>query len=300
MMFPNEVLIHKNNYQQYLAPHVDGELKKTGAVPRPWDTVPCGGMKGVPKSTIAKITDPVERRNRINDLIAAKGLLSDVRMSAGPNGGMIPSRDQNGRGYCWAHSTISAALLARAKAGLPYADLSAYAIACMIKNYRDEGGWNGESMQFLREKGCPTSKNWKQQSTSRSNDNPETWAEAALYKDTEWEDIPDRDFDTLFTYLLLGIPCPIDENWWSHSICAADPVNGTSAFNAMQCRSDSGKAMTLQEFDDVWETSVYGDAWGVRIWNSWGDSWSTNGMGVLTQSKATPDGSIALRQMRAA
>jgi len=30
-----------------------------------------------------------------------------------------------------------------------------------------------------------------------------------------------------------------------------------------------------------------------------GDSWSDKGMGVLTESKATPDGSIALRVMRA-
>ena len=43
--------------------------------------------------------------------------------------------------------------MARAKDNQPYADLSAYAIACIIKGYADEGGWNGESMQFLRERG---------------------------------------------------------------------------------------------------------------------------------------------------
>ena len=125
-------------------------------------------------------------------------------------------------------------------------------------------------MKFLRERGCPTSKHWPQQGTSRSYDNPATWEDAAKYKDTEWEDIPDRDFDQLFTHLLLGQPCPLDLNWWAHSICACDPVE------------------------------IESGSFGIRIWNSWGDGWSDSGMGVLTESKARPDGAIALRVMRAA
>jgi len=227
-----------------------------------------------------------------------KGL---VYCASVPNGTLITRR--NGSvlisGNCWAHSTVSAAILSRAAANQPYADLSAFAIACIIKNYRDEGGWNGESMQFLRERGCPTSKTWPQQSTNRSNDNPNTWAEAAQFKDTEWEDVPDRDFDQLMTFLMMGIPAPIDLNWWSHSVAACDPVNGTSDQSRMNTRTASGKLASLQEFDAIWETSV-GGGFGVRIWNSWSNNWSDNGMGVLTESKATPDGSIALRVMRAA
>lgn len=237
----------------------------------------------------------VERKKHI-ETDRYKGL---VYCATVPNGTLVTRR--NGSvlisGNCWAHSTVSAAVLTRAANNQPYADLSAYAIACIIKGYADEGGWNGESMQFLRERGCPTSKTWQQQSVSRSNDNPNTWAEAALYKDTEWDDIPDRDFDQLFTYLLLRVACPMDENWWSHSICGADPVDGATERDIT--RMESGKLATVNEFDYIWEVNE-GGGYGVRIWNSWGDSWSDNGMGVLTESKATPDGSIALRVMRAA
>lgn len=301
MMLPNELLIHEGNWRQFVNPVIDGETKMHGLIPRDFSAFPTGGMRGIPRADVQKIPRS-EWSSRIAELVKAKALLSDLRMISGPNGGMMPSRDQNGRGYCWAHSTVSAALLARAKMGLPYADLSAYAIACIIKGYRDEGGWNGESMQFLQERGCPTSKNWAQQSTSRSNDNPATWAEAALYKMTmRSADIADRDFDTLFTYLLLTNPCPIDENWWSHSICAADPVDGTATFGTF--RASSGKIMDLVEFEQVWEikrapNQVDAGGYGVRIWNSWGEKFGTNGMAVLTESKATPNGSIALEVMR--
>ena len=265
---PNEVLIDDSNYTQHIAPIVDGQKVMRGLAPRDWVRHPCGSIPGVPETAVQKIPRS-EWSDRIKELEDKKALLSDVR-NIGNNGQRIVSRNQGSRGYCWAHSTVSAAIIARAKDNQPYADLSAYAIACIIKGYRDQGGWNGESMQFLRDRGCPTSEFWGQQSVSRSNDNPKTWENAAKYKDTEWEDIPDRDFDMLMTHLLLGHPCPLDLNWWSHSICACDPVE------------------------------IEKGSYGVRIWNSWGDGWSDAGMGVLTESKARPDGSIALCVMRAA
>lgn len=298
MMNHGEVLIHSGNWQQFIDPTVDGEVKKCGTKPRDWARHPVGSMLGAPLSAVQKIPRS-DWAKLLDEQTKAKARCSDVRLR-GNAGQPIPSRDQNGKGYCWAHSTTSACLVSRAIAGLPYADLSAFAIACMIKGFRDEGGWNGESMKFAQEKGIPTSKTWPQQSMSRSNDNPNTWAEAALYKETEWEDIPEGDFDLQATYSLLGIPYALDLNWWSHSICGLDLVSGASSFNAGLCRAESGKLQTLQEFEAEWEVHIYGDAWGSRIWNSWADSWSDRGMGTLTESKSRNNGAIALRQMRAA
>jgi hypothetical protein len=57
--------------------------------------------------------------------------------------------------------------------------------------------------------------------------------------------------------------------------------------------------MELDEFDRAWNTPQYGDAFGIRIWNSWSDQWGQNGMGVLTEGKATNNGAIALVSMEA-
>ncbi len=57
-----------------------------------------------------------------------------------------------------------------------------------------------------------------------------------------------------------GFPVVVDYNWWSHSICALDLVS-------------------LSPFR-------------IRIWNSWGDSWSEGGTGILEGGKAIPNGAL--------
>lgn len=298
MMNPGEVLIHAGNAHEFIDPTVNGEVKRCGTLPRNFALHPNGSLPGAPTGAFAKIPRS-EWKERLRDQTAAKARCSDHR-NIGMNGAMIPSRDQNGYGYCWCHSTVSVALVGRAKDGQPYADLSAFAIGCIIKGYANQGGWNGESMKFLRERGCPTSEHWAQKSTQRSNDNPATWENAAKYKMLEWEDIPEGDFDYQVTCSLLGIPYALDLSWWSHSIGGMDLVDGTQSFNAGMMRSESGKLVTLEEFDATWETSIYGDAFGIRIWNSWSDAWSDKGMGTLTEGKARNNGAIALRTTRAA
>jgi hypothetical protein len=259
---PREVIINARNWRDFLAPHDQfGVLKARGCIPRPYESFPLGCYPQAKPFDLPLIPQS-ERQARLDAQIEAKAQLSDVR-NRGNGGAPIPSRDQNGKGYCWAHSSTSAALIVRAVAGEPYADLSAYAVACVIKGYRDEGGWGAESLEFIAERGIPTSQFWPQQSMSRANDKPETWANAAQHKFTEWMDLEPRNKDQLVTCLLSGIPVVVDFNWWSHSVCAIDLVS-------------------LNPFR-------------IRIWNSWGDSWSENGTGILEGQRAIPDGQIAPR-----
>lgn len=169
---------------------------------------------------------------------------------------------------CWAHSSTSAALAVRALNGEPYEDLSAFMVACIIKGYRDEGGWGAESLEFIAQNGIPTSQFWPQQSMSRSNDNPAMRANAKLHRFTDWRDLdPNNMKAQLVTCLLLGMPVVSDFNWWSHSVCTVDLVS-------------------LNPFR-------------TRIWNSWGDSWSENGTGILEGSKAIPDSALCAMVMTA-
>jgi hypothetical protein len=249
----------------YVGP--DGLQRATGLIPRNYATHPVGYSMHAKPFDLPLIPQS-EWQARLDARIAAKAQLSDIRNTSGPNGGPIPSRDQDGVGYCWAHSSTSAALLVRAVQGEPYADLSAFAVACIIKNYRDEGGWGAESLEWIAANGIPTSQYWPQQSMKRANDTPEMRANAALHKYTEWMDLdPNQMKAQLVTCLLLGIPVVSDFNWWGHSVCSMDLVS-------------------INPFR-------------TRIWNSWGDSWSENGTGILEGAKAIPDGAIAPRAMTA-
>jgi len=264
----DEILIHDGNWTDFLESPVDdtARARARGLKPRNYATHPVGYLACAKPFDVPLIPES-EWQARLDAQIAAKAQLSNIR-NAGMNGQPIPSRDQDGKGYCWAHSSTSAALIVRAIQGQPYADLSAFAVACIIKNYRDEGGWGAESLEWIAANGIPTSDYWPQQSMSRSNDTPAMRANAKRHEFTEWMDLDPANVKAqMVTCLLLGIPVVTDFNWWGHSVCTIDLVS-------------------LNPFT-------------TRIWNSWGDGWSDNGTGLLQGSKAIPDGAIAPRVMTA-
>jgi hypothetical protein len=204
---------------------------------------------------------------KLDAQIKAGARCSDIRMR-GWAGKPIPSRDQNGKGYCWAHSSCSASLIVRAREKQPYADLSAFSVACVIKGFKDEGGWGAESLEYIAEHGIAVAADWPQKSMDKKCNNDTTWEHAKKYRITEWMDLRPRNVEQLVTCLLNSIPVVVDFNWWSHSVCALDLV------------------------------SI--DPFKILIWNSWSDSWSNKGMGILEGTKAKPDGQIAPRVMLAA
>lgn len=261
-----EVIIGDHNWHHFVNdPLVDGDRKARGCTPRDYMRCPVGYLPCAKPFDLPLIPES-EWQSRLDYQIANKAQLSNIR-NRGLNGSPIPSRDQNGRGYCWFHSGTSANLLVRALNNQPYVDLSAYAGSCIIKNYRDEGGWGSEGVEWQAVHGNASSQFWPQKSTSRSNDTPAMRENAKLHRIEEWMDLEPRNKSQLITCLLLNIPVVVDYNWWSHSVCAMDLVS-------------------LSPFR-------------IRIWNSWGDSWSENGAGILEGSKAIPDGQIAPRVVSA-
>jgi hypothetical protein len=256
------VVIDDDNFEQFIDPARVG--RSMGCIPRNYATRPVGYFAAAPGFPL-KVIPRDEWKSRIADQDPA-GRLSAIRRR-GMYGQQIPSRDQNGRGYCWAHSTCSSALIMRALMGLPYADLSAYMVACIIKNYRDQGGYGAESVKFIAENGIATSNTWPQQAVDRRLDTPAMRAEAKNNQIQRWIDFEPRNVDQFVTCLLLGIPVVSDFNWWSHSVCTLDLI-------------------------DVDPADIRGSL-RTRIWNSWGDQWSDDGEGEVKGRKALPDGMIA-------
>ena len=299
----NALIISDQNPEQWKEPNVDGAMTRRGLIPRDYNKFPVGcyntgpGMRAVTMDEISESEWP----SRMADLIKGKAQLSDIR-ARGNNGQRIPSTDQNGKGYCWIHSGTSATLVVRAREGQPYVDLSAYAGACIIKGYRDEGGWGAQGVDFICKRGLPTGEYWPQKSSNPRNDNPETWKNAALHRIHEgWIDLQAAQYDRnlawrqVGTCLLSGHPVIGDYNWWGHSVCLLDLVAGNRAYE--MCRdADTGKKAALNAFEAVWNMNdpVTG-GYGVNIWNSWSDAWSNYGEGILPPQKAVPDGSVAVR-----
>lgn len=301
---PTEKVITDTNFHQEAVVHVDVDGRRAkGQIERPWHDVPQGYYKGeIGMHAVDDLpTFPPADFAKLIDLQIKEGRrLSDFRAIRGPNGGMIPARDQNGRGYCWRHSGTSAHLLLRARQHFPYVDLSAYAGACRIKNYRDEGGWGAQGLDDIMTFGDPSSEFWPQQATSKKYDTPATWDNAKLHTITEgFVDLGSPQYDRNITVnqmiscLLACIPVIVDFNWWSHSVCAMDVVNGASQWR--KTRTASGKLMMRKEFDLHWGMNTIMMGIAIRILNSWGSSWSEQGSGLLTGTRAVPDGATAPR-----
>ncbi|MBN9522261.1 hypothetical protein J0H58_27710 [bacterium] len=187
------------------------------------------------------------------------------------------SLDQNGQGYCWSYSGAHAVMYSRAAAGMPYRRLSAHAVACVIKGFRDEGGWCGLSAEKYAKDGCPTVQDWPEKSMSRSYNTAAVWEVAKLNRVADQvvdltRAVYDRNlsFDLVVSLLLVNVPVQIDLNWWSHSVCAID-------------------------VDEVEPGSF-----GIVIQNSWTDAWGDRGLGTLQGNRAIPDGAVATTSVVAA
>ena len=246
-----------------------------GAVPRDFAAQPADTFAAMPAEM--PLIPRSEWSARCREQAERRARLSDVR-NAGDGGRPIPSLDQNYGdgvrwGYCWAHSVVHTAMLARAVANQPYVPLSAFSVAATIKKGANQGGWCGLAAQFCRDRGIASQAKWPQKDDRyRVYDRPDVWEDAARHKVTEdWVDLTrnlweqNLTFDQLATCLLSGVPCAVDFNWWGHSVCALDLVE------------------------------VEAGSFGIRIWNSWADSWGENGTGVLRGSRAIPDGAVATR-----
>lgn len=248
----------------------DPQLHARGAVPRDYNVQPIEMFEAPDKIPLISRS---EWQGMIQERKEKQSGLRDIwRRQAQKLGVSVASLhlDQNGQPYCWAYSIAQTIMMVRCRDNQPYERLSAHGVACQIKNFQDQGGWCGLSAQFAREKGYPTVKTWAEKSMSRSNLTEEMKLESLQYRITEdWVDLTrpvwgqNLTYDQVITCLLMNIPCAVDFNWWSHSVCACDVV------------WLSGNAVPV-------------------ILNSWYE-WGEDGFAEIEGQRAVPDGAVGTR-----
>jgi hypothetical protein len=284
--------------------HPDIHAGMRGLVPRDIDRQPVGYSAVIPPSQLQPYAydDMVKM---IADMEAAGSRGSDI-LRRGNAGKPIPSLDQNGQGYCWDYGPAGAMQAVRAKMGLPYKKLSGHANACLIKGYRDEGGWGALGLEYMMANGIPDCDHWPEKSMSRSNDTPAMRANAKLYvPDIVVADLASPVYNRDLSYgqqlrILLDGGFTIDDHdWWAHCIFACDVVNGATMRTV--ARDESGKLFSLAKFDQVFAMNdPVTKGLSKRDRNSWTDNYGDMGFFILTGSKAVANNSVAILTASAA
>ena len=253
------LLITPDNVDEHCGPEatVDGLFPSKGWLPRNYVTQPYGGFGfAVPDDDLIHRN---EWASRLKDRTDAGASVSAIAKSAG-----IKVYHQGSTNYCWANAPVKGLEMLHVLAGQEHVALSPASVAAIIKNYRNEGGWGTQAAQFIAETGATTQKLWPANSLDRKYNTHAANAERSKHRLQEWKDIPARSFAHMATHLLRGRVVPIGLNWWGHEVLAVE-------------LADLG-----------------GGKFGALIWNSHGESWGENGLGVLDEKHATPDDALAM------
>lgn len=254
-LLPNEFIIHDTTPGHLEAPP-QGMSKGLELGRR---TTGFGAIPNAPAFPTDLIIPKNEWQDRIKEMEDTQTRISDLSIAAG-----LPCKDQNGTNYCWANAPTHCVEILRVVQNEQMVILSPASVAAPLTKFQNVGGWGQSALEYIVANGvCPVAY-WPANAIQRSYYTDTNKTAAQDYKVTEWWELVPRNIDQLVSCLLRRIPVAIGLNWWSHEVTACDAVwlNGAIA---------------------------------IRIRNSWGMSWGSQGFSVLQGSKMLPDDAVAPR-----
>lgn len=180
------------------------------------------------------------------------------------------STDQDGLPTCWAAGACHTFTTMRVMQGLSPIFISPCSIAVPISGGHS-GGYEGDAVKYFTQHGGVREDLWGPHDTSRRlmND-PACVADRANFISLETLEL--EGFDQFATALLLGFPCVVAYDWWSHVVMAADLIQ------------------------------IERGSYGLLDRNNWGDWGEKNDAGFsgyvkMREGKGTPDSGFMFRQV---
>lgn len=179
--------------------------------------------------------------------------------------------DQRQTNFCWCFGTCAGVATQYAKTGVEVPEFSPASTACMIKDFRNEGGWGSQACNGIQKYGIATTETWPNVSFNRQLPSMSHVREDMHQHDLiEFEDLGVNNFDAAMSVLLDPLhPAPVTGGftWWGHLVILLKAVR-------------------------------YDGEWGVVFANSWGKDWGENGYSVLLGDKAVPYESIRIGSVK--
>lgn len=202
---------------------------------------------------------------RIKEQRALKACTSQIQNWASDNQGSYPT--------CWAAGTCAAFSTARVRMGMPHVRISAMSLAQPISG-GNSGGYEGDAVEYLTKHGGVPDTLWGYTDRKNHDSDPQVQASRLLFKSLESYEC--NGFDEFATAALLGFPCTVSYNWWSHVVMLCDLVE------------------------------IENGSFGLLDRNNWGDDYGDKnefgfgGYVIFREGKGTPSGGFAFRQTTAA
>ena len=189
---------------------------------------------------------------------ARKATHRDVARQAG-----LRSKNQQRTNYCWINSPAYCVEYVRVRAGLQHVPLSPASGGGPIKNFRNQGGYGRQALQWIEERGLVPSERWPDNAIDPAYYTDANRALALYYRVTEWWVFEPGDLQAVLSCILgLDNPVSVGLNWWRHQV-----------------------SYTGAEEQD-------GQLWP-EFRNSYGDEWQDDGYAVLKGDRARPDDAVA-------
>jgi len=258
-------VMDETNFHPLALPFRDDEsgmpVSLSGYIPRDYEAEPLGsgvGAKELPQALLDMYPDEKVWKERFKEL-EAKGQDIPSILQRSFDAGVWRGLNQNPTNYCWCYAVVHAVMIQRLLNGEPFFRLSPYSVACIVKNFANNGGWGSQACDQIVKEGIATEEFWPMEkpgmsSSERSSANmsairngrqylASSRANAAMKKCTEYNDVPARSIAHKMAALCVPLPVASGYNRIGHERCTIGGVvlsNGGLGYVDLDSYTGSG------------------------------------------------------------